>query len=146
MTEQTRPTPYTLLDQDETAWLEQTAVLVAEGRFGEIDSAQPGEYLADLARRDRREVIRRLTVLPAHRLKWEHQPPERGNSWQATILLQCQELRDLLESRRLENHARESLGKAHERAVKLAALEMGIEESALPAVCPWLLEEVVPEE
>jgi hypothetical protein len=55
-------------------------------------------------------------------------------------------LRDMLESRTLENHARAILAKAYERALQQAALETGTEEAAFPALCPWSLAEVVPEE
>ncbi len=146
MSEQTTPATPSLYEQDETAWLEQTAGLVAQRRFAEIDHHHLGEYLADMARRDRREVLSRLVVLMAHVLKGEHQPEQRTRSWEATILHQRQELQDLLESGTLRNHAREVLARAYERAVGQAAVEMGVEEGTLPAACPWPLEELVPEE
>lgn len=146
MTEQTTPATVSLYEQDETAWLEQTAGLVAQGRFAEIDHHHLSEYLADMARRDKREVLSRLVVLLAHLLKWEHQPQQRTQSWEATILHQRQELQDLLESGTLRNHTREVLAKAYERAVKLAAVETGMAEGAFPSACPWPLEELAPEE
>jgi hypothetical protein len=146
MTEQTLLPTSSLYELDETAWLEQTAALVAQRRFDEIDHAQLSEYLSDMARRDKREILNRLTALLAHLLKWEHQPDRRTNSWQITILHQRHELRDMLESRTLENHARAILAKAYERALQQAALETGTEEAAFPALCPWSLAEVVPEE
>lgn len=146
MPEQTTPATVSLYEQDETAWLEQTAGLVAQRRFAEIDHHHLSEYLADMARRDKREVLSRLVVLLAHLLKWEHQPQQRTRSWEATILHQRQELQDLLESGTLRNHAREMLAKAYDRAVKQAALEMGMAEGAFPAACPWPLEELAPEE
>jgi hypothetical protein len=91
-------------------------------------------------------VLSRLTVLLAHLLKWEHQPEKRNHSSEATILHQRNELRDLLESRTLQNYAREVLGKAYGRAVKEAVLEMAADESLFPPACPWSLEEAVPEE
>jgi hypothetical protein len=145
MTEQTKPQT-SLYERDETAWLEQTAQLLAQGRLDEIDHEHLSEYLTDMFRRDRREVLSRLTVLLAHLLKWEHQPERQNNSWQATILHQRQELRDLLESRTLANHAQEILDKAYHRAVQQAALEMGMDEMTLPADCPWSLTEIVPDE
>jgi hypothetical protein len=119
---------------------------VAQRRFAEIDHHHLSEYLADMARRDKREVLSRLVVLLAHLLKWEHQPQQRTKSWEATILHQRLELQDLLESGTLRNYAREVLAKAYERAAREAALEMGAEEGAFAAACPWPLEELVPEE
>jgi hypothetical protein len=144
MSQQPVPVTLSLYELDETAWLEQTAALVAQGRFSEVDHANLNEYLTDMARRDHREVLSRLTVLLVHLLKWEHQPEQRTGSWDATVDNQRAELRDLLESRTLENYAREVLAKAYGRAIKQAAKEMGIEPSMLPPVCPWSLEEAVP--
>ena len=72
MTEQSAPATPSLYVQDETAWLEHTAGLVAQRRFDEIDHENLSEYLADMARRDRRDVLSRLTVLLAFLLKWDH--------------------------------------------------------------------------
>jgi hypothetical protein len=146
MTKQPTSATPSLYEQDETAWLEQTAGLVAQRRFDEIDHENLSEYLTDMARRDRREVLSRLTVLLVHLLKWDHQPEQQTNSWQATILHQRAELRDLLESRTLENYAREILAKAYARAIREAVLETGTAESTFPAACPWPIEEIVPEE
>ena len=62
----------------------------------EMDYQNLSEYLADMARRDRREVFSRLVVLLSHLLKWEHQPEKRSGSWRGTILEQRRELRQLL--------------------------------------------------
>ena len=98
MTKQTESPPLPLHESDETAWLELTAGLIAQGRFDEIDQAALAEYLTDMAKRDRREVASRLTLLLAHLLKWQHQPEHRSNSWRATILSQQHELEDWLDS------------------------------------------------
>src|SRR5437764_15072680 len=98
MTEQTAPVTLSLYEQDETAWLEQTAALVAQRRFAEIDPDHLSEYLADMARRDKREVPSRLIVLLVHLLKWEHQPEQRTGSREPAILHQRRESLDLLES------------------------------------------------
>ena len=95
----------TLYERDETAWLEAMSALAANGRHTEMDFAHLSEYLADMAKRDRREVFSRLVVLLSHLLKWEHQLENRSNSWRGTILEQRRELRLLLESRSLRRHA-----------------------------------------
>jgi hypothetical protein len=132
-----------LYHEDETAWLEMMSRLVADRRYEELDHEHLTEYLADMARRDRREVLNRLTTLIAHLLKWEHQPDQRSNSWRATIAVQRQELKVLLESRTLLNYATEILTKAYEGAVRRAALETESAEDSLPAECPMSLDAIL---
>ncbi len=50
-----------LYESDETAWLEAMSELIRLGRLEELDYPNLSEYLADLARCDRREVESRLT-------------------------------------------------------------------------------------
>jgi hypothetical protein len=132
-----------LYHDDETAWLEEMARLVAERRFQDLDAEHLGEFLSDMARRDKREVLSRLTTLLVHLLKWDHQPEQRSNSWRATIAAQRNELHDLLESGTLRNHAAEVIGKAYERAVRQASLESGLAETSFPPECPFSLDAVL---
>ena len=46
-----------LYDRDETAWLEAMADLARDGRASDLDLVHLAEYLSDMARRDRREVV-----------------------------------------------------------------------------------------
>ncbi len=143
MPDQTVPALPSLYEQDETAWLEETASLVAQRRFGEIDHEHLGEYLSDMAKRDKRELFSRLVILITHLLKWEHQPELRSNSWQGTILSQRRELRQLLESGTLRRYAGEVLEKAYKEAVEQAATETGLTETVFPSECSMSLEEIV---
>src|SRR4051794_13151783 len=88
-----------LYENDETGWLEQMAQLIRERRFAEVDHQHLEEYLTDMARRDKREVLNRLINLLAHWLKWDFQPEHRTTSWQLTIAEQRRELTELLEAR-----------------------------------------------
>lgn len=132
-----------LYEQDETAWLEAMAALAADGRLAEMDHHNLSEYLLDMARRDRREVISRLAVLIAHLLKWRDQPARRSGSWRETVEVQRQELSELLESGTLRNHAADSLSKAYTFGVRQAVAETGLAESTFPADCPFTLDEVL---
>jgi len=128
-----------LYQQDETAWLDEMAALIREGRIDALDFPNLGEYLADMARRDRREVKSRLTLLMAHLLKWTHQPARRTGNWRATIEVQRQELVDLIESATLRHHAEETLAKAYVDGLRQAAAETGMPTTAFPAECPYSL-------
>jgi hypothetical protein len=135
-----------LYQEDETAWLEQMAQLIAERRFAELDYAKLQEFLTDMARRDKREVLSRLIVLIAHRLKWEHQPDKRSNSWRMTIAEQRRELEELLESGTLRSYAQAILPKAYGHAVEQATIDTGAAESAFPAESALTLEEWISKE
>jgi len=138
-----QPTPHALAalyEADETAWLEETAALVRAGRLGEIDPDTLAEYLTDMAKRDRREVFSRLVVLLTHLLKWEYQPDRRSGSWRGTIREQRRELRQLLESGTLRNHAAAVLAAAYAEARAQAADETELDIGVFPAENPWGLD------
>jgi hypothetical protein len=138
--------PPTLTDlylTDETAWLEATARLVAEGRFAEVDAANLIEYLTSMAIRDRREVKSRLVVLAAHVLKWMMQPEKRSASWAVTIRTQQDAMADQLDSQTLRNHAESVFVSCYEKAAEFAALETGLPESAFSTAPPWSLDELL---
>ena len=135
-----------LYERDETAWLEVMSNLAADGRYAEMDHLNLSEYLADMAKRDRREVSSRLVVLLTHLLKWEHQPDHRSGAWQGTILEQRRELRKMLESGTLYNHAVAVLAEAYADARKQAAVETALPRGTFPAECGWDLESLLAEE
>lgn len=129
-----------LYESDETAWLDAMAHLAGEGGGTDFDFEHLAEFLTDMARRDRREVESRLATLIAHILKWRFQPAMRSRSWRTTVEAQRQELRRLLESRTLWNHAEAKLQDVYADGLRLAAMETGIPEEDFPQACPFDLE------
>jgi hypothetical protein len=134
-----------LYGQDETAWLEAMSTLAAEGRYAELDYPNLSEYLADMAKRDRREVFSRLVVLLTHLLKWDHQPDRWGGSWRGTIREQRRELRQLLESGTLRNHAATVLADAYAEARRQTSDETESDIGVFPVENPWDLDEALQE-
>src|SRR5216683_2952359 len=134
-----------LYEQDETAWLEAMSALAANGRHAEIDYRHLSEYLADMAKRDKREVFSRLVVLLCHLLKWEHQPERRSGSWRGTIREQRRELKQLLTSGTLLNHAETVLTDAYAEARRQAADETELSLDVFPAEDARGLDELVAE-
>ena len=135
-----------LFDSDETSWLEMSSRLIREGRFDELDFAHLAEYLNDMARRDKREVNRRLAVLIAHLLKWKYQPGRRTNGWRATIEVQRRNLAELLEAGSLRLHALESLERAYGTGVLRAVAETNLDASTFPETCAYSLDDLLAEE
>jgi hypothetical protein len=134
-----------LYERDETAWLEVMSALAASGRHAEMDYQNLSEYLADMARRDRREVFSRLVVLLTHLLKWELQPDKRTGSWRGTILEQRRELRQLLESGTLRNYAEAGLAETYAAARRQAAAETELPLAVFPAQDARSLDELLAE-
>ena len=128
-----------LYETDETAWREASAELIRLGRLDALDYPHLAEYLTDMANRDRREVFSRLVVLLTHLLKWEHQPDRRGGSWRGTIREQRRELRQLLASGTLRNHAAAVLSDAYAEARAQAADETETDVTVFPVGNPWEL-------
>jgi hypothetical protein len=132
-----------LYEADETAWLEAMAQLIDQGRLRDLDYPHLKEYLADMARRDRREVESRLVVLIAHVLKWVHQPDQRSRGWRSTLVEQRQELAPLVEKGVLRTHAEAVLSAAYRKAVERAAAETGLAEETFPKECPYSLDQLL---
>lgn len=135
-----------LYESDETGWLEWTADLVAQGRCDELDRENLSEFLRDMARRDKREVRSRLRILLTHLLKWEYQQDKQTGSWRATILTQRRDLKMILESSTLRNHASEILAETYRDALEMAAVETMIAEEVFPCESPWSLDQLMDED
>jgi hypothetical protein len=128
---------------DETAWLDLQASLIKSGRPAELDLENLEEFLESMARRDRREVERRLALLIEHVLKWEHQAGKRGRSRRRTIGVQRRDLKQLLTGGSLRRHAEQSLPGAYLEGVSRAADATGLPPGTFPTHCPWTLDELL---
>ncbi len=130
--------------QDFHRWLTANVEMIRWGKLSDIDAEHIAEELDAMSKRERREVISRLTVLLAHLLKWEFQPAHRSRSWRNTLTVQRGELSDLLEdSPSLRAELEQYIDRAYARARLLAEDETGLEASAFPKECPYALEEIL---
>jgi hypothetical protein len=145
---QNLPQPSTAsYESDFNDWCHETAALIRERRWSEIDAEHLAEEIEALAHRDQREFISRLTVLLMHLLKWHIQPKLRSPSWRSTVREQRQQLELLLESSpSLGRLLTSSWLKVYRRAVANAADETNVDRGGFPAVCPWTPEQVLDSE
>jgi hypothetical protein len=132
-----------LYEQDETAWLETMAELAEHGRTAEMDFRNLCEFLTAMAKRDRREVYRRLVILMTHLLKWEYKSEQRSKSWRRTMRLQRSELNQLLDSGTLRNHALDVLDKAYAESRLQATEETELSDESFPRDRPWDLDQLI---
>lgn len=133
--------PADLYEQDFYAWTVRNAELLRSGRAGEADLAHIAEEIEDMGKRERRELLHRMSTLIAHLLKWQVQPERRSRSWELTIRVQRKDLRKLVaENPSSQPFLGESLPEAYEHAVIEAMTDTGRPESDFPGSCPFTLE------
>lgn len=129
-----------LYEQDFFEWSRTTAELVRSGQWESVDQESVAEEIESLGRSYRRELLSRLSLILAHRLKWDHQPEKRTPSWIHTIRTQRREILNLVKANPslrpvIENP--DFLQDAYESAVIHAAAETGILEYDFPKSCRY---------
>ena len=128
-------------EQDFYIWLTENARFLREKNLAKIDIEHLAEELEAMSRREKRELISRLTVLMAHLLKWEYQSIKRSKSWQNTILEQRMDIDELLEdSPSLRYEIEHKMVLAYKKAILNAENETGIDKKTFPQSCPFSIE------
>ncbi len=134
-------------EQDFYAWLLESAQLLREKNFSQLDIVNIAEELEGMARSDKRQLINRLAVLLAHLLKWQFQSYIRSKSWQRTIKEQRKRIKLLLQdSPSLKYEIEQKIATAYEIAILSAANETSLDEDTFPESCEYSLDEILNQE
>jgi len=127
-----------IYDQDFYRWATETAGLVRERRFSEVDCIHLAEELDAMGKSERRALESRLVVLLVHLLKWAHQPERRSKSWRRTLIEQRKQIARLLnDSPSLKPQLIGLVPDAYDSALRWAADETGLDESDFPPLCEY---------
>jgi len=141
-----KPEP-TLYETDFYAWTRAQVAALSEGRAGDLDWAALAEEIEDLGNEKPREIRSRLEVLLLHLLKWAYQGEKRKGGWEASIIVQRNEIDDVIESSpSLRREPALRLAKAYTRARRRAAAETGLPLRTFPEDCPFALDDVMRDE
>jgi hypothetical protein len=133
-----------LYERDIHAWTQQTAELLRQRRFQDIDVEHLIEELESMGRRDRQELVSRLKILLGHLLKWQYQPAHRCSSWRSSILEQRLRIRDLLQDcPSLEPFVADAVAAAYRDGARLASKESGLPLAQFPDQSPYLLDDLL---
>jgi len=141
---QIREEPESLYDVDFFEWTQTVAEDLRRGRVSPTDLEYIAEEIADMGKRDRREVRSRARVLIMQLLKWAYQPGRReGSTWLSTIREQRRELRlNLDDSPSLRRVVPEELPRLYRDAARDALEEME-KQVNLPRECPFTPEQIL---
>jgi Domain of unknown function DUF29 len=124
--------------RDFSAWIDQTAQLLRERHWHEIDVAHLIEEIEDLGKSERRAIVSQLTRLLLHLLKWQYQPQRRSDSWLDSITdVRTQIDLAISDSPSLQTYPAEQLEVSYQRARRQAVHQTGISLSAFPQNCPY---------
>jgi hypothetical protein len=137
-----------LRETDFVEWAAQTAELLRQGRFAEVDLEQVAEEIQDLADMRKAAVRSQMRRLLMHLIKLRSQSQRGGSSWRRSIAGARAEIEDALEeSPSLRRHLEETLERTYRRAVKQALDETNLTskaaELAIPETCPYTLDELL---
>ncbi|HSO81620.1 DUF29 domain-containing protein [Thiocapsa sp.] len=131
-------------EHDIHAWTQQTAELLRQRRFQELDIEHLVAELDTLGRRDRQELVSRLKILLGRLLKWQYQPTHRSGSWRGSILEQRLRIRDLLQdSPSLKPLLSEAAATAYGDGATLASKETGLPPAHFPETQPYALDQLL---
>jgi len=143
-------------DKDFYAWAIETADLLRQKKFDEIDIDNIAEEIESMGKSEKREIISHLSILIAHLLKLyykekhitrKYEEGQSTSSWVSSIKNARNEIIDLLEdSPSLKTKLSEGFGKAYQRAVIIAADETGILKYEFSKYCPFSLDDCLDED
>lgn len=133
--------------KDFNLWVQQTARLLREHRWQDIDLENLVEELEDLGKSEKRGITSQLTRLLIHLLKWQYQPQRRSDSWLDSITdarLQIELV--VKDSPSLKGYPSEQLNRSYQKARHSAAKQTELPVSIFPEECPYLLENILNED
>jgi hypothetical protein len=137
----------TQYDKDFYAWALESARLLRQGKFKEVDIEHIAEELESMGKRDKRKLTSSLIVLVVHLLKWQYQHDRAGSSWRRTITNQRREIPLLLkDSPSLNGDLENTLNEIYSDAVKDAVAETRLPKNIFPKNCPYSLKQCLDDE
>jgi hypothetical protein len=138
------PADDSLYDRDFFEWTQTIAEQLLHGSVSQADMERVAEEIADMGKRDRREVHSRMVVLIMHLIKWAIQTERReGSTWRSTIITQRGELTGVFDqSPSLLPYAQQDLQKAYTDACGRALVETGL-KIRLPRECPYTFDQIM---
>jgi hypothetical protein len=134
----------TLYGTDFAEWAYQTAELLRERRFDEIDIENVAEEIRSLGDSQFQGARSQLRRMLMHLIKQKIQPERDGTSWRASILNAQQEILDAIESSpSLRRRLTDRLEPTYRRAIKVACYETGLDAAEIPEECPFTLAQLL---
>ena len=132
---------------DLSLWASETADLIRERRWQDIDLEHLAEELEDLGKSEKRGIASQLVRLLIHLLKWEYQPQRRSDSWLDSITDSRLQIElAITDSPSLKKYPLLELDQVYQRARSNAAKQTRLPLSTFPEICPYTLDKILAED
>jgi hypothetical protein len=129
------------------AWTQEQAQLMRDGKNHEIDYVNLIDEIECLGNSNRRHLMRYITTLLHHLLRYQYMDGSRCRNWKMIICYYRDFITDMLEdSPSLKAKAEDKLQGCWKNAVEYFVLETGVYKENVPEVCPWTFEKIIDQE
>ncbi|HEY0836591.1 MAG TPA: DUF29 domain-containing protein [Azospirillum sp.] len=133
-----------LYERDHAAWLEQQARLLRAGQVAAIDAPRLAGELEAMGHAERRALGLLLKTAIENLLKWRFQPERRSEVWRRAVHQARDGIEDILDASPMLRSDLEALvERNYRRAVRDAASDTGLAETAFPAAWPFAVEDIL---
>ena len=131
-------------EKDYYNWLLETAYLLEEGRFSELDIPNLIDEIESMGKSQKRAIESYLKVLFLHLLKWQYQPSHLSGSGKASIRNSRWGIhKRIKESPSLKNYPAEIMQECYKIARENAADETGLSLEIFPETPQLDIEQVL---
>ncbi len=138
-------------DKDFYAWALESAKLLRQGKFKEVDIEHVAEEIESMGNNQKIKLISLLARVIEHLLKYQYKPDLRdrcGNGWMLSIKLHREKVARVLEDNpSLKNHQLiDKLNYAYKQGVLYAAKGLNLTEKIFPKNCPYSIDQCLDDE
>ena len=134
----------TLYETDFNLWLEETVLLIKEGKLDRLDIENLLEEIEGMSRREKDAVESNLIRVLQHLLKWKYQPQKRSPSWAYTIIEHSRRLNKAFKnSPSLHRHFNDVFDECYDAACQAASVETQLPLVTFPQSCPFSKSDVL---
>ena len=131
-------------DTDFSHWTQETAQLLREKRWDEIDLVHLIDEVEALGKSERRAISSQLERILIHLLKWEYQPQRRTDSWLDSINDgRIQIHKTIQDNPSLKTFPATRLTEDYEDACRYAAKQTALDIKTFPSTCPYTIEQIL---
>ncbi|MGK7893439.1 MAG: DUF29 domain-containing protein [Xenococcus sp. (in: cyanobacteria)] len=139
-------THFKLYEQDFCLWIENTAHLLEERQFSQLDLENLVEEIRTMGKSEKNALESNLIIVFLHLLKWQYQPDKRSRSWESSIFEHRRRIHKAFKnSPSLKPFFTDIFAECYQYGRKQASIETGLSLAAFPIESPFTIDNILDE-